>query len=113
MVPLVVPFPPDVPFVPPALPITVELLAPAPVVELLAPVWRAPAAPASVTVEVELALDAPAPPVATITVAVPADEVAVTVVAEVEPDDAAARASKSDVSNFDRPAKIFVNPLLQ
>lgn len=84
-VPLEVPFPPAVPFIPPAPPATVELLPPAPVVELLAPVWRAPAAPASVTVEVELALDAP---VATITTAVPADEVAVTVVDDVEPDDA-------------------------
>ncbi len=91
VVPLEVPFPPAVPFIPPAPPATVELLPPAPVVELLAPVWRAPAAPASVTVEVELALDAPAPPVATITVAVPADEVAVTVVAEVELDDSASR----------------------
>lgn len=112
VVPLEVPFPPAVLFTPPAPPATVELLPPAPVVELLAPVWTAPTAPASVTVEVELALDAPAPPVATITVAVPADEVAVTVVAEVEPDDAAASASRKRCQQFPKSCGDFHGPTL-
>ena len=88
VVPLVVPFPPDVPFTLPAPPAAVEL--PAPVVELPAPApavelpASVPTAPAPVSVEVELMLDATTtvavpvdevPPLATITVAVPVDEV--------------------------------------